>query len=936
MRYLLFFGLLTISLIFKGQGVEIIPANPSLDDSIKVIFYADRGNKALQDYDRNVYMHTGVLTDRSLDSHDWKHTTGNWGTADKKVRMTPLAKDIFTFSMRIRDFYHIPAGEKVQQLAFVFRNRDGSIVAKKENGDDFTVPVNGYFPELKKLDTASYFQRQFLSYEYQWGKLKIKTNHGNLLLQAYTNDIIRVSNRLNLAVEDSSAAVILSPSNIQMKIEENEENLIVKAGNFEIEIRKFPVRLRFSYRNHFILEEEKGYYKEKEKSGLRFSIQADEKFWGLGERAIPHELNGEKYELYNKAYYGYEVGAKNLNYSVPLLLSSQKYILFFDNPSKGSVDIGKTNDRLLRWEGLGANNTYYITGGKNYRDLMKAYFQLTGKQEIPPRWAFGHLMSRMAYRSEKELDSIVRSMRQAHFPIDAAILDFYWFGDSIKGTMGRLEWYKPHWPNPRRMIENLRQKGIQTILITEPYVLDSLDNFRTLDSEGLLAKDGKGNSYIDSAFYFGHGGLIDIFNPRARKWFWEAYKKQIAVGVAGWWGDLGEPESHPPGMYHVAGKADEIHNIYAHYWEKMLYERYRDEYPERRLFDLNRAGYAGSQRFSVFPWTGDVRRSWRGLQAQIPLMLHAGISGLPYIHSDAGGFALGKKDEELYIRWLQMAAFSPIFRPHGSGIPSEAVFFSDTTQDIVREAMYERYRLLPYFYTLAWKQATLGELLVKPLFFNYPEESGAYNLKDSYLLGDQLLIHPVLNAGEKQTGIYLPEGLWYDYYSGKAYEGGNTILYRNSMRHIPVFVRSGSFIIKVRPVMTTAVYRTDTLWVNYYPTHRNGTYNSRIYEDDGHTRNAWKKQQFEIMSFFAEEKDKAFNIRLQKQFFEYVGRLKKRRIILRILSPGFRVKKVSINGQKVLPKEKSDSDTYFISGQDEIFLFFPWGDNDLDINLKNH
>ena len=926
LRYFRAFWLLLLSLTVRGQAVELIPANPSLDDSVKVILYADRGNKALQDFDGEVYMFSGVLTAGSKDSGDWKHPIGKKDAPDEKLQMKALAKDIYAFQMRnIRDFYHIPGGEKVQQLVFAFHNRDGSIIAKKKNREYFTVPVNDYFPELKKLDTASYFQRQFISYQYQWGKLTIETNHGKLLLQAYTNDIIKISNRLTPVHTDSSNAVILPASNIQMKIEESEQRITVEAGNFQIEIEKFPVRLRFSYRNHLILEEEKGYYKEKEKSGLYFAIQQNEKFWGLGERAIPGALNGERYELYNNAPGRYETGAKNLDYSVPLLLSSQKYMLFFDNPSKGTVDIGHTNAHVLQWEGLGANNTYFLTGGKNYRDILKAYFKLTGRQKIPPRWAFGNILYGMSSGAGEIPAREVENIQNARFPADALILNL-----RAAGTSAGKQ-------SSRRTIEHLKQKGIKTIGLTSPYLPDTSKDFSLLDRQGLFAKDKIGKTYILSdTSSLGHCALIDIFKPGAQSWVWKDYQQQISLGQDALCEDAGEPEIHPPDMYHVAGKADEIHNLYAHYREKLWYEGYRKEYPGKRLFTLNSAGYAGSQRYSVFPWARDVRRTWSGLQAQIPVMLHASVSGLPYIHTVAGGIKPQEKDAELFIRWLQLAAFTPVLRTSETDLSSVARLFPDSTQKIIRQVINERYRLLPYFYTLAWKQATLGELLIKPLFFNYPKESPAYNFKDTYLLGDRLLIHPVLYAHKEWSNIYLPKGLWYDYYSGEAYTGENIIRYRNSIQHIPVFVRAGSFIAKVRPVLSMDQYRTDTLWISYYPTHREGTYNSRIYEDDGHTRNAWKKQKFEIMSFFAGENDKELNIRFQKQFFEYDGRIAKRRIILRILSPGFRIKKVEINGKKILPEAKAKGDAYYVSGEDDILLYFPWGDKDLTIDLKSH
>jgi len=470
---------------------------------------------------------------------------------------------------------------------------------------------------------------------------------------------------------------------------------------------------------------------------------------------------------------------------------------------------------------------------------------------LPPRWALGNLQSRMAYRTQYETDSIVTLMQEKDFPIDAIILDFYWFGDSILGTLGRLRWYKPNWPEPEQMIKEFRDKGVKTILITEPYILDSIDNFAIAAEKGILAKDSLGNPYINYGFYFGNGGLIDMFNPAAGEWFWEKYKKQMEIGVAGWWGDLGEPESHPSDIYHINGKADEVHNIYGHYWHKFLYEKFRETYPKRRLFNLNRAGYAGSQRYSIYPWTGDVSRSWGGLQAQLPLMLHMSLSGLPFIHSDAGGFAQGTKDEELYTRWLQMSCFSPILRPHGSGIPSEPVYFNDTTQRIVKMFMNLRYQLLPYIYTLTYKANADGTPIVRPLFYEFPDDSKAYDILDEYMFGENILVAPVIKQGQETIKVYLPSNAhWYNFWDDKKYNGGQWIELETNLETIPIFIKSGSFIPIVPAVSSTDDYTSEKMTIRYYADETESFNTSMMYEDDGETfRSADDDTGYELLSF---------------------------------------------------------------------------------------
>ena len=206
------------------------------------------------------------------------------------------------------------------------------------------------------------------------------------------------------------------------------------------------------------------------------------------------------------------------------------------------------------------------------------------------------------------------------------------------------------------MIRGLKEKGIKTILITEPFILSTSDMWEDAINANVIAKDSSGKP-LTYEFYFGNTGLIDVFDEKARKWFWSKYDSLIKMGVAGFWGDLGEPEVHPDGMIHASGSALEVHNIYGHEWAKMIFDNYQKFYPDQIPFILMRAGYSGSQRYGMIPWSGDVNRSWGGLRSQPEIALQMGMQGLPYMHSDLGGFAGANDDPELYVRWLQYGVF---------------------------------------------------------------------------------------------------------------------------------------------------------------------------------------------------------------------------------------------------------------------------------------
>ena len=619
--------------------------------------------------------------------------------------------------------------------------------------------------------------------------------------------------------------------------------------------------------------------------GFKISLAENERVYGGGERALPLNRRGYAFDLYNNPWYGYGEGADNLNFSVPFFISSAGYGIFFDNPSRGRVDIGKSDSTNFIASFFSGELNMFFIPGNNQAEILSNYHKLTGTQPLPPRWALGNFMSRFGYTSTKQAEDIAAEMKKQHIPFDAIIFDLFWFGDSIKQTMGNLQWVnKQKWPDPKGMISGFNKQHINSILITEPFILKSSLNYN--NSKQFHAVDNWGKPYMLTDFYFGNGGLIDIFRNDAKDWFWKQHVPQMNNGVEAWWGDLGEPEKHPKDLYHNLKdmgfnrlfSADEVHNIYGHNWTKMLYEKYSKHYPDKRLFSLNRSGFAGSQRYNIFPWSGDVSRSWGGLRAQLPIMLGMSMSGIPYIHADAGGFAGGEADNELYTRWLQFAAFTPILRPHGTALfevdkqaisyPSEPALIDTPYRDIVREYINLRYKLLPYIYTLAYKQAKEGTPLVAPLSYWFPGDSLAVNIENQYMFGENIMVAPVTEKDVTQQAVYLPGNVkWYNVtdmasgqYNGEAVENietGRRILGRKSSRlsynaaapleKMPLFVREGSFIpvYDATRFSTTADLKSDTIHVYYYPSEKPS--NTVLYFDDGADKNAMAKKAYDLV-----------------------------------------------------------------------------------------
>jgi len=779
------------------------------------------------------------------------------------------------------------------------------------------------------------------------GAITITTTTGKLMFRNYPGNIVQTTFETNTYKgAQISNAVLLKPSAaslLKIKIN-NAEKLVLVSVTTQIEIIKKPLTLSY----HSIKTGDEFYlsnYAIKENHHvLQFNlIDNDEQFFGTGSRSISLNKRGNKVGLDNNPWYGYSTNADNLNYSMPFYVSSNNYGIFYDNPSRGYMDFGKASKDTLEVAFKAGKLQFYTFFGDNAAQIIQQFTSLVGRMSLPPRWALGNFMSRFGYRTQDEVMSIAAKMKEQNFPFDAVIIDLFWFGDAVHGAwnIGNLDWNKQRFPEPEKMIADLKKQNIKTILITEPFILSESFNYKYTQQNKLNTVDAKGDTVGIKEFYFGHTGLLDLFQNKTKDWFWSKYDAQIKKGVAGWWGDLGEPEKHPNYVYHNLKdfgqtrlfNADEVHNMYGHEWSKMVFDKYAKHYPNERLFHLNRSGYAGTWRFGSVPWSGDVDRSWNGFKAQLPIMLSMSMSGVPTMHSDAGGFAMGQRDPELYLRWLQMAVFSPIFRPHGSvnapdpnipQIESEPVFYDEPNKSILRKFVKLRYELMPYVYTLMYEAATKGHPMVRPMFFHDNTDSNLYKATDQYMFGDALLIAPVLEKGATKRKLYLPKGLWYDFFDpSKTYNGDTWMEADVNNESIPVYVKGGS-VIPMKPSFdNTAFYPKDQLVFHYYAAEGNHQY--FMYEDDGSTSNAISKNKFELVRLFTSHKPEATTITLNSNGGQYNGKPLQRNAELFVYGI-FKPQEVVLNQKKIKWMLHDDGVLHIPS--------FPWNGSSTIIQIK--
>ena len=726
---------------------------------------------------------------------------------------------------------------------------------------------------ITSLSFAQNANRKFESFKNKNNILEIKTSDGLYLIKPYSNKIIETTflptgENLN----SNSHTVILAPEKAFFKIKQTQNELVCSSNGITVSIQKSPFKITYWYKNKELISEKNGYAKrentskEQPKETIEFNLDTSEALYGAGARALGMNRRGNRLELYNQADYGYETYSKKMNFCIPLVLSSKMYAVHFDNAAIGYLDLDSKNDNTLSYETISGRKTYQVIVGDSWTDLISNYTNLTGKQPLPARWTLGNFSSRFGYHTQEEVEKTIKKFEDDQIPVDAIILDLYWFGKTVQGTMGNLDWDKESFPNPEKMIADLNMKGVKTVLITEPFVLTTSKKWQEAVDKKVLATDKNGQAYTYD-FYFGNTGIIDIFKSEGKDWFWNVYKRLINQGVGGLWGDLGEPEVFPSEALTAGGTADEVHNIYGHNWAKLIADGYKKEFSNQRPFILMRSGYSGSQRYGMIPWSGDVSRSWGGLQSQMEISLQMGMQGLGYMHSDLGGFAGDYFDNELYIRWLQYGVFQPIFRPHAQeDVASEPVYKDILTKAKAKKQVELRYQLLPYNYTLAFENSQKGTPLMRPLLFEEPENSKLLTVCETYLWGNDFLVTPITKPGVTSTPVYFPKNNnWFNFYTDEKQLAGTTSNIAVAEDHIPVYVRGGAFIPMIKTIQNTSKYSLENFNLHYYFDEKTSQSSGKLYNDDGVTANTIEKGAFEILNFNGKSNGKTITLKLNSE-----------------------------------------------------------------------
>lgn len=874
--------LLLASSSLSAQHFTVSPAHPAQTEAITLS--VDLSDSPWQDEEEELYLLAGAIIDPDGETPDF--TLADSCSLDRSLVLRKQGNQ-YQISFTPSALLNIPDSVQVSRLAFRLLDEDCQGLVHAANGKPFYFSLN--------LPKPPAYERWSL----EEGALRIKCDRGDFYLSPYTGQVLKTSFvPFGESRDQQSWSVIAAPGTQPLQVQEEAKRLLVSmAGELVAVVQKSP--LHISYPQAGGLTQLAAY--RANLGGFRFEVQPEERFFGTGFRALPQDRRGWRMHTYNAPRYGYDHFAEDLNFSMPVIASSANYLLYLDNAYAGVLDLAQSNPDELSLLAEGGPLSYFVVWGEDYSAIMHDFTALVGRQPMPPRWALGYLLSRFGYENQDQSLDIANRMLEAGYPVDAMIFDLYWYGD-VKDICD-MEWDTTRFPDPAGMLQELRAAEIMPVLINEPFMTQTNSVFAEADSLGLFAKNAADSTYVIPNFWAGPAGLLDIFEPEVVDWFWSKLQPQMDIGTEGWWSDLGEPEKHPDDLLHKQGPARALHNVYGMEWARMFTDKFEELYPDKRLFNLSRSGYVGFQRYSTFPWSGDVHRNWRALGSQIPIMLGMNMCGIGYMHSDAGGFAMGQKDEELYLRWLQMCTFNPIFRPHSDAktAETEPIFYSATVQRSVKELAVLRRMLLPYNYSLSFANSQKGELITRPLFYDEGAAAELYAINDAFLWGPNFMIAPILRQGVTERTVHFPEGDWLrlDEIPQGYYAAGSSHMISAPLDKIPVFVKKGSITPMSEPFGQMSEFAAKGKALMWIPDEEATVTAFSLYEDDGKLRNAYARGQYRLYQVTGTHRDDMATLHVDPEGDGYVGMPGQRGLNLTIGGMTTAPKWVKLNGRKV-------------------------------------
>lgn len=599
-----------------------------------------------------------------------------------------------------------------------------------------------------------------------------------------------------------------------------------------------------------------------------FHLSPDEHIYGLGERFLRLDRTGQEIILWATDP---QRPDSSLSYkNIPFFMSTKGYGLFINSSFPVTYEIGNKAVETVSLKVEGEEIDYFIITGSTLKEILYRYCLITGFAPVPPLWSFGLWMSRhplTPYSNSTEVLKVAERLRKEKIPSDVISLDPYWMHE---GKDCDFVWDDKTFPHPEEMLKKLREKGFRLCLWEQPYISVGSEMYKEGKKQGYFVKDKKGRILHRRGWKSPRTAVVDFTNPGAVKWYQEKHKTLIEQGVSTFKTDFGEG-APAEGYYHNKMTGKEAHNLYPLLYNKTVFETVK-KYSGGRGIVWGRSGYAGSQRYPAC-WAGDSDSSFEAMASVLRGGLSLGLSGIPFWSHDIGGF-IGTPSREVYIRSAQWGLLISHSRCHGR-TPREPWHFGKEATRIFRKYANLRYRLLPYIYSCAHISSKTGMPTLRPLILDYENDPNVYNIDLQYLFGEAFLVAPIFNSSGERD-IYLPEGRWFDYWTGKERHGPGNIKYKADLDTLPLFVKDNSLI----PMLKNDIAHTgemdlerDLLLDVYCSSQARFTY----HDDNG------------AIDFKCEREGSLINFSASKAAFNYILKLNQ--------VPG--PKMVKINGERI-------------------------------------
>ncbi len=685
--------------------------------------------------------------------------------------------------------------------------------------------------------------RVFKNYEINDNNINIYFSNIKITLTIFENDIVKVFIGDKYEESISTNGVVGDLGKGEFIVEEDSNFLVIKGKKVLTFVDKNTTEISFrDLEGNIINEDFQPSFKDEKGNVYISKVNDCLAYYGLGEKGGDLNKKGCYTENFNTDDPETDDDSVTYYKTIPFYVALKEeatYGIFFDNSFRSYFDMGKEMGDRIFFGAIGGQIQYYFIPGENIKEVVKNYTALTGRMEMPPLWSLGYQQCRFSYFSQEEVRELVKTFEEKDIPLDVVYLDI----DYMDGF--RVMTFKtPNFDDAAGLISDLKEKGIRTITIIDPGVKvdEEYDVFKRGKEGNHFTKKLDGEMFI-GAVWPGDSAFPDFSNKDCREWWKSELKKFISEhGMDGIWNDMNEPcvfnNDHKTMLETCLHNSDngviehkEFHNRYGFEMSRCSKEAQEELHPNERGFSMTRATYAGGQRYSSV-WTGDNMSLWSQMRMSISMNANLGISGFSFVGNDVSGFGLDSS-EELFIRWMEMGPFIPIFRNHSNMYTrrQEPWAFGPRAEKIAKKSIELRYELIPYIYDLYYISHKEGLPIFRPMIMEYEKDMNLLNMREQFMLGENMIVAPVLYEGERSKTVYLPKGSWFNYFTMEKLQGGKWYKLPCELDEILVFVKEGAIIPTYNKKFRNVKERPNNILLKVFGENAKGFH----YNDDGHT-----------------------------------------------------------------------------------------------------